>query len=184
MNELLVYSPVDVELKEVRLQETFMSPNFEITSESPSTLISLIYDINGISIEFDTNLTVTATNNSLKNSGKLFFNSLIFEDEFNALESKGFNPQFVKTYNNSIDLENVIKDRLINANLDTNFSIKHYEVEIQKIKHSDQDAKVLDELVEELKSLIKATPFEDEEKEKMFKKINDIKNTDNKSDGD
>lgn len=184
MNELLVYSPVDVELKEVRLQETFMSPNFEITSESPSTLISLIYDINGISIEFDTNLSVTATNNSLKNSGKLFFNSLIFEDEFNALESKGFNPQFVKTYNNSIDLENVIKDRLINANLDTNFSIKHYEVEIQKIKHSDQDAKVLDELVEELKSLIKATPFEDEEKEKMFKKINDIKNTDNKSDGD
>ncbi|UXU49811.1 helix-turn-helix domain-containing protein [Staphylococcus arlettae] len=172
MSELLVYSPVEVKLKNVLLEDVPMTTDFEVTEENSSVAVSLIYDINGIELEFDTNLSVTKTSNSLKNSGKFFFNSLIYEDELNALESKGFKHNFVKIYNNSIDLESVIKEKLSEANLDTNFRIKHYEVGIQGMKRTD---KTFVSLAEELKSLVDVMPFEDKEKEKMYKKINEIK---------
>lgn len=184
MSELLVYSPVDVKLKKILLEDVPMTTDFEVTEENSSVAVSLIYDINGIELEFDTNLGVTKTSNTLKNSGKFFFNSLIYEDELNALESKGFKHNFVKTYNNSIDLENVIKEKLTEANLDTNFKIKHYEVGIQGMKRNDPNENTFGDLVEELKSLVDSIPFEKEEKEKMFKKINDIKHSNTNSDGD
>lgn len=172
MSELLVYSPVNVQLKEVLLEEIPMKTKFKSTEENSSVAISLIYDIDGIELEFDTNLKVSKTNNTIKNSGKFFFNSLIYEDELQTLENKGFKMDFVKTYNNSIDIENVIKEKLEKANLDTNFSIRHYEVGIQGMKRTD---KTFSDLTEELRSLVDIMPFEDREKERMYEKINEIK---------
>lgn len=182
MSELLVYSPVDVKLKNILLEEVPMTTKFELTDEKTCIAVSLIYDINGIELEFDTNLAVTKTGNSLKNSGKFFFNSLIYENELKSLEANGFKKDFVKTYNNSIDVERLIKDKLEDANLNTNFRINHYEVEIRAMKNRDNEENVFEDLVEELKSLVESIPFEDEEKKKMFEKISDIKHTKNKGD--
>ncbi len=59
MSELLVYSPVDVKLKKILLEDVPMTTDFEVTEENSSVAVSLIYDINGIELEFDTNLGVT-----------------------------------------------------------------------------------------------------------------------------
>ncbi|MBO1238355.1 helix-turn-helix transcriptional regulator [Staphylococcus nepalensis] len=182
MSELLVYSPVDVKLKNILLEEVPMTTKFESTDEKTCFAVSLIYDINGIELEFDTNLGATKTGNSLKNSGKFFFNSLIYENELKSLETNGFKKDFVKTYNNSINVEGLIKDKLEDANLNTNFKINHYEVGIQAIKNRGNEENVFEDLVEELKSLVESIPFEDEEKKKMFKKISDIKHISNKGD--
>lgn len=181
MSELLVYSPVEVKFKNVLLQKIPVTTNHKITSENSSVIVSLIYEIGGLEFEFDTNLSVTKTSNSLQNSGKFFFNILIFEDEYNSLVSKGFNKDFVKTYNDSIGLENLIKEKLSKANLDTDFKIKHYEVEMNTLKRKEKE---FDDLFEELKSLVDTIPFEDKDKEEMLKKINDIKHTNTNSKGD
>ncbi|MDN5639111.1 MAG: hypothetical protein L0G48_13260, partial [Staphylococcus equorum] len=94
---------------------------------------------------------------------------------------KGFNKDFVKTYNDSIGLENLIKEKLSKANLDTDFKIKHYEVEMNTLKRKEKE---FDDLFEELKSLVDTIPFEDKDKEEMLKKINDIKHTNTNSKGD
>ena len=112
MSELLVYSPVEVKFKNVLLQKVPVTTNHKITSENSSVIVSLIYEIGGLEFEFDTNLSVTKTSNSLQNSGKFFFNILIFEDEYNSLVSKGFNKDFVKTYNDSIGLRKFNKRKI------------------------------------------------------------------------
>ena len=181
MSELLVYSPVEMKLKKVLIEGVPISLKYELTEENSSFSISLIYEIDGIEFEFDTNLYVTDTDNTLKNSNRFFLHSVVYEDIFNTLEVKGFKKEFILTYNDSIDIEGVIKKELKNSNLDTNFYIKSTDVELQQI---ERENKVFDDLVEELKGLVDSIPFENEEKEKMFKKINDIKNKNNNDDID
>lgn len=181
MSELLVYSPVEMKLKKVLIEGVPISLKYELTEENSSFSISLIYEIDGIEFEFDTNLYVTDTDNTLKNSSRFFLHSVVYEDIFNTLEVKGFKKEFILTYNDSIDIEDVIKKELKNSNLDTNFYIKSTDVELQQL---ERENKVFDDLVEELKSLVDSIPFENEEKEKMFKKINDIKNKNNNDDID
>ncbi|WP_181877475.1 helix-turn-helix domain-containing protein [Staphylococcus saprophyticus] len=181
MSELLVYSPVEMKLKKVLIEGVPISLKYELTEENSSFSISLIYEIDGIEFEFDTNLYVTDTDNTLKNSNRFFLHSVVYEDIFNTLEVKGFKKEFILTYNDSIDIEDVIKKELKNSNLDTNFYIKSTDVELQQL---ERENKVFDDLVEELKSLVDSIPFENEEKEKMFKKINDIKNKNNNDDID
>lgn len=182
MSELLVYSPVEVELKDILLDEVPITLDLEITENNSSVAVSLIYDINGLEIEFDTNLIATKSSNSLTNSGKFIFNSLIYQDEWNILETKGFKKDFIKHYNDSIDIESEIKQKLADANLNTNFKIKHYEVAIQTIDRKKSSNNDFEDLVSELKSLVENIPFDKEEKEKMFKKINDIKHTKSETD--
>lgn len=181
MSELLVYSPVEMKLKKVLIEGVPISLKYELTEEDSSFSISLIYEIDGIEFEFDTNLYVTDTDNTLKNSNRFFLHSVVYEDIFNTLEVKGFKKEFILTYNDSIDIEDVIKKELKNSNLDTNFYIKSTDVELQQL---ERENKVFDDLVEELKALVDSIPFENEEKEKMFKKINDIKNKNNNGDID
>lgn len=181
MSELLVYSPVEMKLKKVLIEGVPISLKYELTEENSSFSISLIYEIDGIEFEFDTNLYVTDTDNTLKNSNRFFLHSVVYEDIFNTLEVKGFKKEFILTYNDSIDIEGVIKKELKNSNLDTNFYIKSTDVELQQL---ERENKVFDDLVEELKGLVDSIPFENEEKEKMFKKINDIKNKNNNDDID
>ncbi|MDW4040613.1 helix-turn-helix transcriptional regulator [Staphylococcus saprophyticus] len=181
MSELLVYSPVEMKLKKVLIEGVPISLKYELTEEDSSFSISLIYEIDGIEFEFDTNLYVTDTDNTLKNSNRFFLHSVVYEDIFNTLEVKGFKKEFILTYNDSIDIEDVIKKELKNSNLDTNFYIKSTDVELQQL---ERENKVFDDLVEELKALVDSIPFENEEKEKMFKKINDIKNKNNNDDID
>lgn len=175
MSELLVYSPVNVKLKDISLDEVPITLDLEITEKNSSVAVSLIYDINGIEIEFDTNLSATNSSNSLKNSGKFIFNSLMYQDEWNLLETKGFKKDFIKHYNDSIDIESEIKQKLADADLDTKFKIKHYEVTIQTIDRKQSPNNDFENLVSELKSLVENIPFEKEEKERMYKKINEIK---------
>lgn len=181
MSGLLVYSPVEMKLKKVLIEGVPISLKYELTEEDSSFSISLIYEIDGIEFEFDTNLYVTDTDNTLKNSNRFFLHSVVYEDIFNTLEVKGFKKEFILTYNDSIDIEDVIKKELKNSNLDTNFYIKSTDVELQQL---ERENKVFDDLVEELKALVDSIPFENEEKEKMFKKINDIKNKNNNDDID
>lgn len=181
MSELLVYSPVEMKLKKVLIEGVPISLKYELTEEDSSFSISLIYEIDGIEFEFDTNLYVTDTDNTLKNSNRFFLHSVVYEDIFNTLEVKGFKKEFILTYNDSIDIEDVIKKELKNSNLDTNFYIKSTDVELQQL---ERENKVFDDLVEELKALVDSIPFENEQKEKMFKKINDIKNKNNNDDID
>ena len=179
MSELLVYSPVEMKIKDVLIEEVPISLKYELTEENSSFSVSLIYDIDGIEFEFDTNLNVTETDNTLKNSSRFFLHSVVYEDILNKLEVKGFKKDFIMTYNDSIDIEDVIKKELKDVNLDSNLNIKFSEVEFQKLEKEDN---VFEDLVEELKSLVERSPFEDEEKKKMFEKISDIKHTKNKGD--
>src|SRR5699024_9312439 len=168
MSELLVYSPVDVELKEVLVEEVPLSINYEISKNNLSYSVSLIYEIDGIEFEFDTNLNVIDTDNSLKNSGKLFFSSTVYEDVWKKLSTKRFDENFIKTYNDAINFENEIKHRLKEHDLNTDFQIKHYDVEIHTMK---RDHKSKEELLSDIESLLKNMQLGKEEKEVLFEQL-------------
>ncbi|WP_436966721.1 helix-turn-helix domain-containing protein [Staphylococcus xylosus] len=176
MSELLVYSPVDIELKEVLVEEVPFSINYEISKSNLSYSVSLIYEIDGIEFEFDTNLNVIDTDNSLKNSGKLFFSSTIYEDEWKKLITKRFDENFIKTYNDAIDFENVIKYKLREYDLNTDFKIKHYDVEIHTMKRNDKSK---EDLLNDIESLLKNMPLGEEEKEVLFEQLKNAKKFDN-----
>jgi len=173
MSELLVYSPVNVELKEVLVEKVPFSINYEISKMNLSYSVSLIYKIDGTEFEFDTNLNVIDTDNSLKNSGKLFFSSTIYEDEWKKLSAKKFDENFMKTYNDAINFENEIKQKLKEYGLNTDFQIKHYDVEIHTMK---RDNKSKEELLNEIESLLKNMTLEKEEKEVLFEQLKNAKN--------
>ena len=168
MSELLVYSPVNVELKEVLVEEVPFSINYEISKRNLSYSISLIYEIDGIEFEFDTNLNVIDTDNSLKNSGKLFFSSIVYEDIWKKLTVKNFKKDFIKTYNDAIDFEKVIKSKLKEYNLNTDFQITNYDVEIHTMERKEETK---EELLNEIESLIKDLPFDKEAKDVFFEQI-------------
>ena len=73
MSELLIYSPVEVELKEILIEEFPFSIYINLENGESSYSVSIIYVIDGIEFEFDTNLNVTNYTNSLKPSNKVFF---------------------------------------------------------------------------------------------------------------
>ncbi|AVO02822.1 helix-turn-helix domain-containing protein [Staphylococcus simulans] len=173
MCELLVYSPVEVKLKEIIIEEIPISVDQEFNANSTSSIVSLIYNIDGDEFEFDTNLVADSKSNSLTHSKKMFFNSLVYEDVLSRLEAKGFNKNFLKVYNNSIDIEEKIKEKLKKYNLNTNFQIKNYEVEISPLKRVIDTSNIKISL-EELKSMIKKMPFSQKDKEKILNKINEV----------
>lgn len=138
MSELLIYSPVEVELKEILIEEFPFSIYINLENGESSYSVSIIYVIDGIEFEFDTNLNVTNYTNSLKPSNKVFFSSIIYNDEMLKLESKGFDPKFIKKYNNAIDLESLIKHKLNKLNLNTDFEFKNYEVIVSSMERSNK----------------------------------------------
>ncbi|RIN80383.1 hypothetical protein, partial [Staphylococcus simulans] len=58
-------------------------------------------------------------------------------------------------------------------NLNTNFQIKNYEVEISPLKRVIDTSNIKISL-EELKSMIKKMPFSQKDKEKILNKINEV----------
>ncbi len=168
MSELLVYSPVNVELKEILVEEVPISINYEISKKNLSYSVSLIYEIDGIEFEFDTNLNVTSSDNSLKNSGKLFFSSLVYEDVWKKLSIKNFQKDFIKTYNDAIDFENEIKSKLKECDLNTDFQITNYDVEIHTMERKEETK---EDLLNEIESLIKDIPLDKEAKDMFFEQI-------------
>ncbi|MCD8892452.1 helix-turn-helix transcriptional regulator [Staphylococcus nepalensis] len=168
MSELLVYSPVDVKLKEVLVEKVPYNINYEISKSNLSYSVSLIYEIDGIEFEFDTNLNVIDTDNSLKNSGKLFFSSIVYEDVWKQLTIKNFKKDFIKIYNEAIDFENEIKSKLKEHNLNTDFQITNYDIEIHTMERKDETK---EELLNEIESLIKDMPLDKEAKNVFFEQI-------------
>ena len=59
MSELLVYSPVNVELKEILIEEFPFSIYIPLNEGEMSYSVSIIYEIDNIEFEFDTNLNVS-----------------------------------------------------------------------------------------------------------------------------
>ncbi|PTJ94028.1 hypothetical protein, partial [Staphylococcus simulans] len=72
-----------------------------------------------------------------------------------------------------IDIEEKIKEKLKKYNLNTNFQIKNYEVEISPLKRVIDTSNIKISL-EELKSMIKKMPFSQKDKEKILNKINEV----------
>ncbi len=168
MSELLIYSPVNVELKEILIEEFPFSIYMDLEKGEMSYTVSIIYNIDGIEIEFDTNLNVTEKSNSLKTSNKVFFNSIIYEDELIKLNSKGFDFDFIKLYNNFIDLDLKIKEKLIAKNLNTDFSFENYIVGISSMERYNGSEKELKrETSQSLEKVLKLEELSDEEKETL-----------------
>lgn len=168
MSDLLVYSPVDVELKDIILEKLPISIDGKIIAKKQNYLVSLIYKIDEFEIEFDTNLTVNETENNLKNSGRLFFNGLLPKQEWKKLQAKNFDENFIKTYNESIKFDEKIKNLLNENNLNTDFEIKYYQVGLHGMELGSQNK---DELLEDVKRLLENSPLSHEEKEILLEEI-------------
>ncbi|MBV5138348.1 helix-turn-helix domain-containing protein [Staphylococcus chromogenes] len=140
MSDLLVFSPVEVKLSEILIEELPFSAYYELEKNEKNYIVSIIYLIDGIEVEFDTNLNVTKKVNSLKLSNKIFFSTIIYEDELAKLKSKNFNTDFIKVYNESINLNSLIKNKLKSKNLNTDFNFKNYKVEFNTMKRNDKSS--------------------------------------------
>ncbi|EQA7701685.1 helix-turn-helix domain-containing protein [Staphylococcus pseudintermedius] len=168
MSELLVYSPVPVKLKDIRIDKIPLSLSGEINMDQSSFIVSLIYEIDGKSFEFDTNLQVTQKDNNLRYSGKLFFSSLLYNDEWKILKNKHFNKDFLKVYNESINFEELIKSKLHENNLNTDFKIKTYNIDIATMERSKKSTQ---ELFNDLEKTLQNLPISREEKEALLNSI-------------
>lgn len=138
MSDLLVFSPVEVKLSEILIEELPFSAYYDLEKNEKNYIVSIIYLIDGIEVEFDTNLNVTKKTNSLKLSNKIFFSTIIYEDELAKLKSKNFNTDFIKVYNESIDLNSLIKNKLKSNNLNTDFNFKNYKVDFNTMKRNNK----------------------------------------------
>ncbi|WP_380572697.1 helix-turn-helix domain-containing protein [Staphylococcus hyicus] len=138
MSDLLVFSPVEVKLSEILIEELPFSAYYDLEKNEKNYIVSIIYLIDGIEVEFDTNLNVTKKTNSLKHSNKIFFSTIIYEDELAKLKSKNFNTDFIKVYNESIDLNSLIKNKLKSNNLNTDFNFKNYKVDFNTMKRNNK----------------------------------------------
>lgn len=182
MSELLVYSPVEVKLEHILIEKFPLLKNDDLDFENYEHIVSIIYDIDGHEFEFDTNLKVNNTSNTIENSKKIFFSSLVYEDIWKNLKFKKFDENFIKIYNDSINLEDKIKNELKTLNLSTDFEFKKYDIEINTMKRSHYDR---DEAIEKFRELTEDLPESDQEKELMFSILRKaLKNVDfsNKSD--
>ncbi|WP_248498950.1 helix-turn-helix domain-containing protein [Staphylococcus haemolyticus] len=166
MSDLLIYSPVNVELKKILIEEFPFSIYMDLEKGEMSYLVSIIYNIDGIEIEFDTNLNVTKKSNSLKTSNKVFFSSVIYEDELMKLNSKGFDFDFIKLYNSFIDLDLKIKEKLIAKNLNIDFSFENYIVGISSMeRYNGSEKELKSETSQSLEKVLKLGELSDEETE-------------------
>ncbi|WP_326514878.1 helix-turn-helix domain-containing protein [Staphylococcus hominis] len=179
MSELLVYSPVNVELKEILIEEFPFSIYIPLNEDEMSYSVSIIYEIDNIEFEFDTNLNVSKTTNSLKPTNKVFFSSIIYEDELAKLNSKEFDPNFIKLYNDTIDLDSIIKNSLKEKGLNTDFYFKDYKVEIGTMERNNKTEKELRN--ESLKSIEQAIENNDLSKDELSILKNILKNFDDLS---
>lgn len=174
MSELLVYSPVNVELKEILIEELPFSIYIPKSKGEKVYSVSIIYKIDNIDFEFDTNLNVSKITNSLKTSNYVFFSSIIYDDELSMLNSKGFDASFIKIYNDSIDLDNVIKSELKEKGLNTDFYFKDYKVEIGTMERNRKTEKEIRS--ESLKSIKHAIENNELTEDELLTLRNIIKN--------
>lgn len=179
MSELLVYSPVNVELKEILIEEFPFSIYIPLNEGEMSYSVSIIYEIDNIKFEFDTNLNVSKKTNSLKPTNKVFFSSIIYEDELAKLNSKEFDLNFIKLYNDTIDLDSIIKNNLKEKGLNTDFYFKDYKVEIRTMERNNKTEKEIRN--ESLKSIEQAIENNDFSKDELSILKNILKNLDNLS---
>ena len=179
MSELLVYSPVNVELKEILIEEFPFSIYIPLNEGEMSYSVSIIYEIDNIEFEFDTNLNVSKKTNSLKPTNKVFFSSIIYEDELAKLNSKEFDLNFIKLYNDTIDLDSIIKNNLKEKGLNTDFYFKDYKVEIRTMERNNKTEKEIRN--ESLKSIEQAIENNDFSKDELSILKNILKNLDNLS---
>lgn len=184
MSELLIYSPVKVELKEILIEDFPFSIYIDLEDGETSYSVSVIYDIDGIKFEFDTNLNVTKYTNSLKPSNKVFFSSIIYKDEMIKLESKGFDTNFIKKYNDAIDLDSLIKNKLNKLNLNLDFEFKNYDVIVSSMERSknslEENYLELEKSLSELLNLMNEKEELSQKDSQMFKNlIDNIKNKTN-----
>ena len=179
MSELLVYSPVNVELKEILIEEFPFSIYIPLNEGEMSYSVSIIYEIDNIEFEFDTNLNVSKKTNSLKPTNKVFFSSIIYEDELAKLNSKEFDLNFIKLYNDTIDLDSIIKNNLKEKGLNTDFYFKDYKVEIRTMERNNKTEKEIRN--ESLKSIEQAIENNDFSKYELSILKNILKNLDDLS---
>ncbi|RIL56636.1 XRE family transcriptional regulator [Staphylococcus epidermidis] len=179
MSELLVYSPVNVELKEILIEEFPFSIYIPLNEGEMSYSVSIIYEIDNIEFEFDTNLNVSKKTNSLKPTNKVFFSSIIYEDELAKLNSKEFDLNFIKLYNDTIDLDSIIKNNLKEKGLNTDIYYKDYKVEIRTMERNNKTEKEIRN--ESLKSIEQAIENNDFSKDELSILKNILKNLDNLS---
>ncbi|MGK8993125.1 helix-turn-helix domain-containing protein [Staphylococcus epidermidis] len=179
MSELLVYSPVNVELKEILIEEFPFSIYIPLNEGEMSYSVSIIYEIDNIEFEFDTNLNVSKKTNSLKPTNKVFFSSIIYEDELAKLNSKEFDLNFIKLYNDTIDLDAIIKNNLKEKGLNTDFYFKDYKLEIGTMERNNKTEKEIRN--ESLKSIEQAIENNDLSKDELSILKNILKNFDDLS---
>ncbi|MGC9588043.1 hypothetical protein ACO2FK_03250 [Staphylococcus epidermidis] len=113
--------------------------------------------------------------NSLKPTNKVFFSSIIYEDELAKLNSKEFDLNFIKLYNDTIDLDSIIKNNLKEKGLNTDFYFKDYKVEIRTMERNNKTEKeIRNESLKSIEQAIENNDFSKDELsilKKYFKKF-------------
>lgn len=172
MSELLKYSPIEVTLTEVKVEKMPNIINKNSSKLENNFSISLIYDFDGATIEFDTNLFVNKSGNSLENSNKLLMISLIDSKFSRYLDLKKFDTNFIKHLNYAHNIDEQIKKELKSNHLNTDFHINDLEVDIQEIKSSED--KSLNELINEFSTLLTKSNLNDTQKKAAVERIDEI----------
>lgn len=173
MSELLRYSPVNVTLLDILVERLFAS------DEGLQHVVSVIYDIDGHEIEFDTNLIVSNTKNSLENSGKFIFGTLIEKTIWSQMKIKKFDKDFIKVYNDAINLEGIIKEKLKDQDLNTNFQIKEYDIDIRTFQKDDRSS---EDIIKNIEKMVYELPNDKSEKQFLINSIKTMINSLNEGD--
>lgn len=173
MSELLRYSPVNVTLIDILVEKLFAS------DEGLHHIVSVIYDIDGHEIEFDTNLIISNTKNSLENSGKFIFGTLIEKTIWSQMKIKKFDKDFIKVYNDAINLESIIKGKLKDQDLNTNFRIKEYDIDIRTFQKDDRSS---EDIIKNIEKMVYELPNDKSEKQFLINSIKTMINSLNEGD--
>lgn len=173
MSELLRYSPVNVTLIDILVEKLFAS------DEGLHHIVSVIYDIDGHEIEFDTNLIISNTKNSLENSGKFIFSTLIEKTIWSQMKIKKFDKDFIKVYNDAINLESIIKGKLKDQDLNTNFRIKEYDIDIRTFQKDDRSS---EDIIKNIEKMVYELPNDKSEKQFLINSIKTMINSLNEGD--
>src|SRR5699024_9576656 len=173
MSELLRYSPVNVTMIDILVEKLFAS------DEGLHHIVSVIYDIDGHEIEFDTNLIISNTKNSLENSGKFIFSTLIEKTIWSQMKIKKFDKDFIKVYNDAINLESIIKGKLKDQDLNTNFQIKEYDIDIRTFQKDDRSS---EDIIKNIEKMVYELPNDKSEKQFLINSIKTMINSLNEGD--
>lgn len=172
MSELLKYSPIQVKLLGISIDKMPDMINGNPNKLKDNFSISIVYDFDGTTIEFDTNLFVNKNGNSLNNSNRLLMLGLIDNKFSRYLDVKKFDINFIKHFNYANNLEELIKEELKSNHLNTDFHLNEIEVDIQKMK--SQEEKSLNELFNEFDNLLTNSNLNETQKKEAFKKLDEI----------